>query len=525
MTERQAHFLRLPYNIRRGIYRDLWMIVDHRSTLPCFYYGEWSSREQKLVWENNMNTYIPNQLFYVSRAISEDARAMIYSENYLWFHDEDCWGGLKRLLNLSPLGWKSLRNIVVTIGTKGCGCWYDVGNRALITECHANALEIIENDCQLELSGVLSTWRLICSRLAAYHTEDNKLELHLVCGAASQETAARFLAPIHDLPRLKGLSVRMGPYRNLDLQQIIMITIHQKTQYFPQDPKGSFHFQRLPRDIQICILEYSGLIAPKALISCFPGEPFIPTDCRSFECGALPEQYFNYKDCYCPSMYTAFSTVYQCCTPTIPHALFLVSKMIRELALYIYYARNVIEIWYMPSVDLPEPVNMLWEPHTSEFLSRVPEHLWGNLRHIHWVLPHMLPNAFHTNSRETDNWMNTLSTLFQAVQPSAGAITLELSFTRPPWAELSVDPRRNNKEWALYSRILEPIARWSSLVKDLFVHIYCHWYYMDKDTRLGPERSLEQKVMGAEYDSLLQGKVYPKHFQEIIILSGTGGDY
>ncbi|KAL3449182.1 hypothetical protein BJX65DRAFT_272985 [Aspergillus insuetus] len=88
MTEQQPHFLRLPYHIRRSIYRDLWMIADYCSAVSSFHRGEWSSREQRLVKHDDYEIRIPNQFFYVSRAISEDARAMFYSENSLWFSDK-----------------------------------------------------------------------------------------------------------------------------------------------------------------------------------------------------------------------------------------------------------------------------------------------------------------------------------------------------------------------------------------------------------------------------------------------------
>ncbi|KAL3477174.1 hypothetical protein BJX99DRAFT_226501 [Aspergillus californicus] len=522
MTQPQPHFLRLPYAVRRRIYHDLWLILDDPSPLPLFPRAEWSSREQKIVRENEAANYFTNQLFYVSRAISEDARATLYSENCLWFDEEQGrWGGLETILHLTPLGWKSLRSIVVTIGTKGCHCSFYEGDRSPYKSSHEHASVIIKNDRQLEARGVLSTWRSICSKLAAYNTEADRFELRLVCGAASQGTAAQFLAPLHRLPRLKGLSVRMGPRRDFDLQHLIMATIRVKTQYFAQDPEGPFDFQRLPVDIQLCILEYSGLVAPKALISCDPCEPFMPTDCRDFNCAGVPGPfgYGNCKDSYCPSMHTAFSTVWQCCAPPIPHALFLVNKAVRELALNVYYTRNIIEIWYMPSAEFPAPLNTSWAPHTSEFLSRVPTHSWKSLRHIHWVMPHMPPTAFHTGTGEADDWMNTLKTLFEAVQPSASAMTLQLSFIRPTWADLNLDPRSNAEEWALYGRVLEPVLCLRSLLKDFFVHIFCHWY-TNQDARSGPERALERIVMGAQYDGRLRGKVYPNHFQHPVFPNG-----
>ncbi|KAJ0413160.1 hypothetical protein BJY00DRAFT_320068 [Aspergillus carlsbadensis] len=509
MRQQQPHFLRLPRHIRRGIYRDLYMIVDHCSTLSAFHPGEWLSREQRLVEQDGSEIRIPNQLFYVSRAVSEDARAMFYSENYLWFSDENA-GGFEYLPRLSPLAWKSLRSVVIGIGTKSCRYWLRPETWSPYRDCHGAASGLVESDSMLDASGGLSTWAFFCSQLATYNTEDDQLELHLVCGAASQDTAAQFLAPIRDLPRLKGLSVRMAPHRNLDLLQMIVDTIRQKTHYFPSDAEEPFPFQRLPVEIQIRVFEYSGLVVPTALMARLPGEPLAPIDCRRFECGALPLGYRHCGDCYCPSTHTAFSTVYPCCAASIPHALFLVSKAVRELALFVYYARNTIEIWYkypaghqLPAVPVPTSR----EPRASGFLPQVPAHSLKHLRHIHWVFPPSRKHgSFHPGSAEMDDWTNALDALFCAVQPCA--IVIEISFDRPGWADLgSVDPSRIHGEWALYGRIVEPVARWRGLLKDFFVHSHCDTWSDDSDPGPGRERLLEQTVMGAGYESLSRGKV------------------
>ncbi|KAL2826273.1 hypothetical protein BDW59DRAFT_161111 [Aspergillus cavernicola] len=261
----------------------------------------------------------------------------------LWFNDK-YGSGLQNLLNLSPVGWKSLRSIVVTIGTTNCTSWVGPTIDTANTNCHGKVPEILDNDAQLEATGVLSTWRLICFRLAMYNKEEDRLQLRLICGAATKKTAAEFLAPIHNLPRLKALSIRMGPNRNFGLQQMIMTTIRQKTDYFSKQPSAPFPFLRLPVELQIHILEYSGLIAPEALMFRFFYKFFTPTDCRHFDCNALPIGMWNCQECYSPSTHTAFSTIYPCWTMT--YALFLVSKAIRQLALSIYYSKNVFEIRY-----------------------------------------------------------------------------------------------------------------------------------------------------------------------------------
>ncbi|KAL4751323.1 hypothetical protein BDW72DRAFT_212804 [Aspergillus terricola var. indicus] len=242
MTE-QPSFLFLPYKIRRRIYTLLGLVG---STYPSSIYsfpGEWLASEQDFINDDEELSYIPNQLFYVSRAVSEDARAAFYSEN-------------------------TLLSIVVTIGTTRCNYRHGpIVYRAHPDGCHGTVAEIMDNDAQLEANGVLATWRSICSRLAAYQTQDDRFELRLICGAASTETAAAFLAPLHDLPRLKALSIRMGSNRNLYIQHMVMKTIRQKTTYSAPEPEGPFPFLRLPVELQLRVLEHTGFIASWDLLS------------------------------------------------------------------------------------------------------------------------------------------------------------------------------------------------------------------------------------------------------------------
>jgi hypothetical protein len=66
----------------------------------------------------------------------------------------------------------------------------------------------------------------------------------MVCDAAAQ-----FLAPLYDLPRLKGLSTSLGGTRRLDFQYMILSTIPQKTLYFPQLRDEPFPFLALPTEL------------------------------------------------------------------------------------------------------------------------------------------------------------------------------------------------------------------------------------------------------------------------------------
>ncbi|KAL3451700.1 hypothetical protein BJX65DRAFT_304288 [Aspergillus insuetus] len=301
-------------------------------------------------------------------------------------------------------------------------------------------------DAQRELPDDHAIWRFICSRLATYSTQDDQLEVQLICDAATKDAAAQFLAPLHDLPRLKGLSISLGGTRRLDFQCMILSAIRQRTQYFPQHVDEPFPFLALPTEFQVRILEYSDLMVPaEALTSRSTHQSFGPSTCWQNSCDANED--FTCGG-YCPSISNSMSTIHTCWN--IPHALFLVSKAVRELALSVYYSRIIIRPWYRPS-KLPAPVRVPWSPNKSEFLSHVPQS-WHSLRHIHWVFPAMKHDAFYPHSGEIHDWINTLSDLFAVVRPCM--MTMEFSFARPKWSQVwPGDPININKEWELYGRI------------------------------------------------------------------------
>ncbi|KAL3487072.1 hypothetical protein BJX62DRAFT_214348 [Aspergillus germanicus] len=210
-----------------------------------------------------------------------------------------------------------------------------------------------DTDAQRELPDDLAIWRLICSRLATYSTQDDQLELQLICDAATKDAGAQFLASFRDLPRLKGLSISLGGIRRLDLQYMILSTTRQKTQYFPQLADPPFPFLALPAELQFRALEHSDLVVPEeALTSRSTHQPFGPSTCWQYSCDASRNEDFTWGG-YCQSISNSMSTIHTCWN--IPHALFLVSMAVRELALSVYYSRNIIRPWYRPS-KLPAPV-------------------------------------------------------------------------------------------------------------------------------------------------------------------------
>ncbi|KAL4773887.1 hypothetical protein BDW60DRAFT_205652 [Aspergillus nidulans var. acristatus] len=179
----------------------------------------------------------------------------------------------------------------------------------------------------------------------------------------------------------------MGTNRNLDIQNMVMKTIRQKTTDFGPEPEGSLPFLKLPVELQLRVLEHTGLITSRHFMSRIVDRRLISLKCRILDCAGYPVGPRNCGDKNCPSTHTDFSTTYPC-EDFIPDALFLVSKTVRLLALSVFYSRNTFEVWYQEwdlPPHVPPPVEALWSPQTSRFIREFPAHSWQCLRHVRWL--------------------------------------------------------------------------------------------------------------------------------------------
>ncbi|KAL2831811.1 hypothetical protein BDW59DRAFT_140074 [Aspergillus cavernicola] len=127
---------------------------------------------------------------------------------------------------MGPLAWASLRDISILLDKKSCSRTEGV--------CCCKGKVLAEKDSHFQAAGVLSTWRDRCTQLGTYINKDNQLSIRVACEAASKATAAAFLDALKELPRLKELSIRLGPHRNLELLDMIMEIIEHKTKFLKQ---------------------------------------------------------------------------------------------------------------------------------------------------------------------------------------------------------------------------------------------------------------------------------------------------
>src|ERR1700735_4506955 len=125
--------LRLPYEVRYRIYKMAGLIHDERIPIVgnrCL----------------PIDGVIPNQLFYTSWDVSNDALSMFWAENR-FRTSISCYSPILEVD--SPIMWSSLRNLTVSIGL------YDMGS-----------------------SPHLAKWRSVCNNLRV-HLPPSQLSLHL----------------------------------------------------------------------------------------------------------------------------------------------------------------------------------------------------------------------------------------------------------------------------------------------------------------------------------------------------------
>ncbi|KAL4800096.1 hypothetical protein BDV19DRAFT_384461 [Aspergillus venezuelensis] len=250
----QRFLLSLPYSVRRRIYIEL-DVITQEPIEPSLgsRNGEWSCREKTIIKGNQpCRKWFTNQLFYVSRAISEDSRTMFYLENRFEFACHISWG-LRDIRGFGPLAWASFRRLFFAL------------DRTYHYEGNEYAFEYDEWfwERAKDASEVLPDWLYICEQLTAYSTRDDWLELRFSCDAMEKATAAAFLDPLKNLPRLKDLVIQMGPFFNPGIHEMVAGIIWEKTR--AEEFPGAFCFFNLLVELQYRTLEHTNLILPTRL--------------------------------------------------------------------------------------------------------------------------------------------------------------------------------------------------------------------------------------------------------------------
>lgn len=184
--------------------------------------------------------------------------------------------------------------------------------------------------------------------------------------------------------------------------------------------------------------------------------------------------------------------------------IFLVSQTVRQLAIPIFYSKNILEVQCDPTASAAGAT--AWSVQKSAFLCCFPKYSFPHLRHIYWKLPNMNKRwVFKPNQKETEDWIISLYFISLAIPPGNLTLELDLSYPRErSW--YPEDSKTITLEWALYDRVVEPMVCLRGPLKDLFIHLWCPLHPSLEQMRVGKEQSLEQSIMGSNYDSFARGK-------------------
>ena len=516
-------FLDLPVNIRRRIYilaglvrfcpidlnlegcnrhdysyRDLstWEFPCDNFPSPCIYFqrrflGKYSMEED---YFDCVCPPLPYGLLYVSHSISDEVSSILYSENSFKISRSNKWG-LKPLRKFSPKALASLRSITIRLKSSSCvighDCMHPTEDCACHPLCHMQNLhdKPIGHEARQDKS-VLVEWTLLLSKIAVY-IRPARLTLTVVCDVTGYKAALLVVEPLSRLPKLKDCAIRLGRDPNPALQNLALQTTCQNIDRYTYAFEPSFQ-GHLPEEVLVQILGHSDLIAPFDLQWC-PDKGLVPFDC----CKMCTE---TLEVCCCSFYHAAYSS--RCVCWRVPISIFLVSHRVRELATHIFYTSNHFIILPRSDKDNNTLVQRSSQGELSQFLARLPEYAWKDLRYIQWTSPVFKADYIPPNEDETSGWLNTIDLLSRKADLSRLSIMMDLICDYTwyiPNGEYVLDAQEMVM-WTAYQRALKPMVGLKGLL-NLFIHI--NWPRLDQDRY---EKKLEELVMGEGYNSAARGK-------------------
>ncbi|PGH13724.1 hypothetical protein AJ80_06229 [Polytolypa hystricis UAMH7299] len=504
---RKALLLRLPCDIRQKIYTIAGLITK-RDTISLHFHdshpwsseppGEWSSKDQSLIkCSRPYHLHIPNQLFYTSRDISNDALSIFYSENAFEMQD---YRGLPVLQSLSPRALRAIKSLYLSIQASRCPYGLLYGDHPSDATCEISYEWPFKNNIYPCQNLVLSEWNQALSHLAS-HLQPDRLDLRIQLNTLDEVFVAAMVKPLAKLSTLKHCSIDCEAGAHPVLQRLAEIAVLHTTGKAEGTP---FRLLNLPLEIQLRILEHTELIAPSTII-------------RIEKTGYTSEHcYSPFANCnayhsmiHCRLDRVAYSSRYEASCWKYPTSMFSVNKHIRALSRQIFFSRNK---FYLE----PYSSEALVGPRTN--ISQLPPDCWQNLRYLHFLFPTLKETHHLPSQTETASWLRLLDLIVDHIPLPQLTIVINMANERlstcwdyvPPPVD---DAQQERNMWAVYVRVISPITQLEERPKDLFIHI--DWPLVrEKDAlRDHRERLLEKMVMGDEYDSFSRGKVPLRDFR------------
>ncbi|KAI0514614.1 hypothetical protein F5B22DRAFT_610166 [Xylaria bambusicola] len=446
----------------------------------------------------------PFALLCVSRAISEEALRILYSENSFTTSRSDSWG-LKPLQNLSPSTLSCLRTLTIRLNT--CQCFYrqrfiflenhqNVDSQPLF-QCHPWCQQYGHHDRPLrsrarQHATLLQEWKAVVNRLAI-HCHLELLRLDLVCDTEDIETAHHVIDSLSPIQNLRACSIRLSQKPSWEhsalAQRAVSRLLGRLPEQLPQNKLNTYH---LPAEILIRILEYSELVAPFDL-EWSPDRGLVPFDC----CKECTE---TLDCCTCSHYHGSYSG--SCTCWRMPLSILLVSRQVNDIAKTIFFQRNRFIV--LPRGGrLNDMLSCEDEcPPLIQMFQRLPPDTTFLLRSIGLVFPSPPSEIDSPFANVLGKWEETVRLL------AAACDTQKLSLA------LFIGPEYLNREckWELSRRPSSPSLQALTVrlrevqgLQDLF--IYIKWpKYTAWDGSVRYSAALEKEVLGPGYDSKIRGK-------------------
>ncbi|MCJ1388478.1 hypothetical protein MMC18_001325 [Xylographa bjoerkii] len=311
---------------------------------------------------------------------------------------------------------------------------------------------------------IIEDWYPIARQLLV-GIQPNRLRLSLVCDTLDQVTAKQILCPLFRMPTLAECAIRLGQAPNHDLRRLADSTILHVTDR-PR-PRTGFRFLDLPEELQVQILSNSDLIAPKPI---------------EWIAGRLPK------------------------------AIFLVSHEIHDKATQLFYSRNQFKVHTLHVDAAWDDDDWLGSDHKGvlRFLRALPPQALPYIRELSCLFPYLRNKDFEAGTACSLNWRATWDFVAQNLVVSRLSLTIHdissSGFNPTHIASVEEDEEnfrlaREDAEWECYQRMIDPLVHLAPKPKGFYVNLCCQFIYGYSDLRWSRAQTLEQMVMGQNYDS------------------------
>ncbi|KAH6630435.1 hypothetical protein B0J18DRAFT_421164 [Chaetomium sp. MPI-SDFR-AT-0129] len=556
--------LRLPPNIRRDIY--LLIGVTSPDGEPLVY----NLRGRKAAESQPPTDWYG--LLLSCRAMYLEISALLYSANSFIIH-YTIQRSLRPLRALTPASLAAITNLEVVIKESPLFPSRNRpptqrGPRDPARREEETGLNIaLSHNKFKETSAVVTEWVNAANTIFPCITP-GRVNFNLVCDIRKQHhiraisVASRVVSPLEGIS-FKNCHIRLAESRIPEIRQVArnaaLGTLRRPARERSKPPSSTSRLLTLPRELRLCILEYTDLITPWKEVSwsrqssrysvfhtpCAELEghqsrPDIHHGCQFRRCWLNGDPLYAKR--FCQSARAAFSSSCRCWTCPGPN-LFLICRTLCNGAQFVFFSGNrfVVHDYYdmkpsqtpMPrlrqgSRRRKEPVtHYLYERLAAAFFLEevVPAHCLAYLRFLDIVFP---PYAYYLwpkpNHPALVDWEATIGRL--AANFNLPGLTIRLTVAQPQSpvdysneyekiARYRVTKTRGEAQLAAYAQVMRPLKR-LAIGPDGLARFYAHlmfpwgWAY---DGRSGSvpaireqekklKRDAEKDVMGDRYDDM-----------------------